>query len=228
VAFVGHPLVDLVQPAADRDAFLRGLGFDPSRPVVAVLPGSRRKEVALNLPPLVGAVRKLAEAEPELQFLVALAPSLETAGLAAAFAGTPARFVQGQTHSALGAATLGLIASGTATVEAALLGTPMIVVYRVSWPTYLLGRPFVRVPHFAMANLIAERRIVPELIQGDFTAERASAEALALLRDGERRERMRAALALVRERLGAPGASARAALAVMEASRPRARLLTSS
>jgi lipid-A-disaccharide synthase len=104
----------------------------------------------------------------------------------------------------------------------------MVVVYRLSWPTYLLGRPLVRVPHVAMANLIAERRIVPELIQGDFTAERAAAEALSLLRDGERRRRMRDDLAQVRERLGAPGASARAARAVMEASRARATLPPSS
>ncbi len=228
VEFVGHPLVDLVRPAPDKDAFLRGLGLDPARPLVAILPGSRRKEVALNLPPLLGAVRKLAAADPTLQFLLAAAPALERADVQAALAATPARFVQGQSHAALGAATVGLVASGTATVEAALLGTPMVVVYRVSWPTYLLGRPFVRVPHFAMANLIAERRIVPELIQGDFSAERAAKETLALLRDGERRAEMRAELARVRERLGAPGASARAARAVMEAFRPRATLPPSS
>lgn len=214
VEFVGHPLVDLVRPAADRDAFLRGLGLEPARPVVAVLPGSRSKEVALNLPPLAGAVRRLREQEPSLQFLVAMAPSLERADLEAAFRNTGVLMVEGQTHAALGAASLGLVASGTATVEAALLGTPMLVVYRVSLPTYLLGRPFVRVPHFAMANLIAGRRIVPELIQADFNAERVAHEALLLLRDAARREGMRADLAEVRRRLGEPGASARAARAV--------------
>jgi lipid-A-disaccharide synthase len=228
VEFVGHPLVDLVRPASDADGFLREAGLDAARPLVTILPGSRPKEVALNQAPLVGAVRLLAAAEPDLQFVVAVAPSLDRAGLEAAFAATPARLVHGRTHAALGAATVGLVASGTATVEAALLGTPMVVVYRLSWPTYLLGRPLVRVPHVAMANLIAERRIVPELIQGDFTAERAAAEALSLLRDGERRRRMRDDLAQVRERLGAPGASARAARAVMEASRARATLPPSS
>ena len=214
VEFVGHPLVDLVKPAPDRDAFLRGAGLDPTRPVVAVLPGSREREVALNLPPLAAAVARLAAQEPSLQFLVAVAPALERPRLESAFSGTPARLVHGQTHAALGAADLGLVASGTATVEAALLGTPMLVVYRVSLPTYLLGRPFVRVPHFAMANLIAERRVVTELIQGDFTAERVAAEALALLRDPARRARMREELGEVRRRLGEPGASARAARAV--------------
>lgn len=227
VEFVGHPLVDLVAPATDRDAFLGSCGLDPARPVVAILPGSREKEAALNLPPLVGAVRQLAAQDASLQFLAAAAPSLERKDLLAAFAGTPVRIVQGQTHAALGAATLGLVASGTATVEAALLGTPMLVVYRVSLPTYLLGRPFVRVPHFAMANLIAERRIVPELIQGDFNAKRVAAETLALLRDAPRRERMRADLSEVRRRLGEPGASARAARAVFEVFR-RARLPASS
>jgi lipid-A-disaccharide synthase len=191
--------------------------------VIAVLPGSRRKEVALNLPPLAAAVRRLAQQEPSLQFLVAVAPSLERSGMEAAFRGTPARLVHGQTHAALGAAGLGLVASGTATVEAALLGTPMLVVYRVSLPTYLLGRPFVSVPHFAMANLIAERRIVPELIQRDFSAERVAGEALALLRDTERLRRMREDLAEVRRRLGGPGASSRAARAVFDVFR-RARL----
>ena len=115
VAFVGHPLVDLVRPAPDRDGFLRGAGLDPARPLVAILPGSRSKEVALNQAPLVSAVRRLAAAEPQLQFVVAVAPSLERAGLEAAFADPPARLVPGQTHAALGAATLGPVAAGAAT-----------------------------------------------------------------------------------------------------------------
>lgn len=219
VTFVGHPLVDLVAPPPDPTALFRELGLDPQRRLVAVLPGSREKEVGLNLPPLAGAVRRLAAEEPTLQFVVALAPGLETARLEAAFAGTGARLVHGHTHAALAAARLGLVASGTATVEAALLGTPMVVVYRVSPLTYLLGRPFVSVPHFAMVNLIAERRIVPELIQGDFTPQAVAREALLLLRDETRAERMRQDLLEVRRRLGAPGASARAAGAVAKSLR---------
>jgi len=227
VEFVGHPLVDLVRPAADRAAFLASAGLDPARPVVAVLPGSREREVAMNLPPLAGAVARLGAQDASLQFLVAVAPALERARLETAFAGTPARLVQGQTHAALGAAELGLVASGTATVEAALLGTPMLVVYRVSTLTYLLGRRFVSVPHFAMANLIAGKRVVSELIQGDFTAERVAHEALTLLRDPERRARMREELLEVRRRLGAAGASSRAARAVFDVFR-RATLRASS
>jgi lipid-A-disaccharide synthase len=227
VEFVGHPLVDLVRPAPARGTFLREIGLEPGRPVLAVLPGSREREVGLNLPPLADAVRRLAAQDASLQFLVAAAPALERDRLDAAFAGTPARVLEGRTHAALGAADLGLVASGTATVEAALLGTPMLVVYRVSLPTYLLGRPFVSVPHFAMANLIAGRRVVTELIQGDFTGERVAAEATALLRDAARRERIREELGEVRRRLGAPGASARAAHAVVDVFR-RATLRASS
>ena len=122
--------------------------------------------------------------------------------------------VSGRTHGVVGAATVALVASGTATVETALLGTPMVVVYRVAPLTYLLGRPFVRVSQFAMVNLIAEKTVAPELIQGDFTPERVAQEALALLDDPERRRRMRDDLGLVRRRLGGPGASVRAAQAV--------------
>jgi lipid-A-disaccharide synthase len=209
VSFVGHPLVDLVHPAPDRAAFLGGLGLDPARPVVAVLPGSRRQEVAHNLPPLRGAVARLAGARPDLQFLLAVAPSLDPARLEVE--DLPLHLVLGQTHAVLGAASLAIVASGTATVEAALLGTPMIVVYRLSPLTYALGRPLVRVPHFAMANLIAGKRLVPELIQREFTPERVAELALAFLGDPARLAALREGLGEVRQRLGPPGASARAA-----------------
>ena len=208
VTFVGHPLIDLVAPARDRVGFLAAHGLDAGRPVIAILPGSRRKEIAHNLPALAGAVRLLADRRPDLQFVAAVAPSIDAGDLRA---GLPPRvvLVDGQTHEALAAAAVAVVASGTATVEAALLGTPMVVVYRLSAVTYSLGRRFVKVPHVAMANLIAERRIVPELIQGDFTPEKVTDEVLALL--GPAGDAMREALADVRRRLGAPGASGRAA-----------------
>jgi lipid-A-disaccharide synthase len=217
VTFVGHPLVDLVRPAADRAAFLRGAGLDPDRPVIAVLPGSRPKEVGHNLTALAGGSELLRRRKPELQFLIAHAPSTDPAPLERAFAPCGARLVTGATHAALGAATLALVASGTATVEAALLDVPMVVVYRISRLSYGLGRPFVNVPHFAMVNLIAGRAVVPELMQSDFTPERVAAEASALLDDPRRCQAMRRDLAEVRRRLGEPGASARAAALVTEA-----------
>jgi len=208
VTFVGHPLIDLVAPEGDRDAFLAGQGLDPARPVIALLPGSRRKEIAHNVPTIAGAVRLLAERRPDLQFLAAVAPSIDARALRAALPQYVA-LAEGRTHAVLAAATAAIVASGTATVEAALLGTPMVVVYRLSELTFRLGRRFVKVPHVAMANLIAGRRIVPELIQHEFTAERVAAEVLALL--GPAGETMREALGDVRRRLGAPGASGRAA-----------------
>lgn len=216
VSFVGHPLVDLVQPAADCAAFLRELGLDPARPTIAVLPGSRRKEVGHNLPPLAGAVRLLAARRPELQFVLALAPTLDPALVEPHLAQAPLRLLRGRTHEVVSAAVLALVASGTATVEAALLRTPMVVVYRISPLSYALGRPFVRVPHYAMVNLIAGRRVVPELMQADFTPERVAAEAEALLSDAGRAARMRADLTEVRHRLGEPGASRRAAQQVAD------------
>jgi lipid-A-disaccharide synthase len=214
VTFVGHPLVDLVRPAEDHEALLESLGLRPAASVVSLLPGSRPQEVAQNLPALVGAAAEMTRQRPDLRFLLAVAPALDRASLRAPFGTLPVTAVQGQTLAALQAAHVAVVASGTATVEAALLATPMVVVYRVSPVTYALGRPFVRVPHFAMVNLIAERRVVTELIQKDFTPGRVAAEALGLLGDPSRLERMRGELLEVRARLGEPGASARAAEAV--------------
>jgi lipid-A-disaccharide synthase len=216
VTFVGHPLVDLVRPADDYEELLESLGLRPAATVVSLLPGSRAKEVAQNLPPMVGAAAEMIRRRPDLRFLLAVAPALDRASLRAPFGTLPVTAVQGQTLAALEAAQVAVVASGTATVEAALLATPMVVVYRVSPVTYALGRPFVRVPHFAMVNLIAERRVVTELIQRDFTPRRVAAEALGLLDDAARLEAMRGDLLGVRSRLGQPGASARAAEAVLK------------
>jgi lipid-A-disaccharide synthase len=210
VTFVGHPLVERVRPTADRARFLESVGLEPSRPVLALLPGSRPGEVAHNLPPLRGAAELLRARRPDVQCVIAAAPTLPDS----AFDGAGAPLVRGQTHALLSAATVGVVASGTATVEAALLDLPMVVVYRLAPLTFALGRPFVRLSRFAMVNLIAGRDVVPELIQRRFTAERVAAEALALLDDPVRREAMRRDLAEVRSRLGGPGASTRAAEAV--------------
>jgi lipid-A-disaccharide synthase len=211
VTFVGHPLVDLVRPAEDRAAFLAAQGLDPARPVVAVLPGSRPQEVKHNLPPIAGALRLLRARRADLQLVLAVAPSLDPALFDRELAGLPVARVAGRTHALLGAASAGIVASGTATVEAALMDLPMVVVYRLSPLTYALGRPLVRVPHYAMANLIAGREVVKELIQSKFRPESLTREVLALLEDPGRRNRVREGLAEVRLRLGPPGASARAA-----------------
>jgi lipid-A-disaccharide synthase len=211
VTFVGHPLVSLVRPPEDRTAILREIGLDPARPVVALLPGSRPKEVAHNLPAMAGAVSILAARRRDLQFVAAAAASLDPETLRRGFEGRPVTVVHDRTHAVVAAARASIVASGTATVETALLGSPMVVVYRLSKWTYRLGRPFVSVPHFAMVNLIAGRRLVPELIQEAFTPESVAAALLPLLDDTAERRAMLEGLAEVRARLGSGGASERAA-----------------
>jgi lipid-A-disaccharide synthase len=214
VTFVGHPLVDLIRPAPDSRTFLADQGLDPSRQVLALLPGSRPQEVAQNLQPLAAALRLLATRRPELQFLMAIAPGLDQRTLEPALAGLRVCALAGRAHEVMASATAGVVASGTATVEAALLDLPMVVVYRVSPLTYALGRPLVRVPHYAMTNLIAGREVVKELIQSGFRPDAVAAEALALLEDPRRRATVREGLAGVRARLGPGGASVRAAAVV--------------
>ena len=214
--FVGHPLVDAVRPAADRAAFLASIGLDAERPLVLALPGSRTQEVAHNLPPLADGLRIIHGRRPECQLVLAIAPSLPESTFDTALQRLPVTRLAGRTHELMSVASVGVVASGTATVEAALMGLPMVVVYRLSTLTYTLGRPFVRVPHFAMANLIAGREVVKELIQKDFTGPIVAREALRLLEDQEALARVRAGLTEVRQRLGGPGASARAAHVVLE------------
>ena len=215
--FVGHPLVDLIAVGEPRDPFLRSLGLDPAAPTVALLPGSRPNEVRAILPGLAAAARLMAARVPGVQFVVARAPNLD-AGLFAPLAAAgirPPGLVESRTDEVLAASDLVLTASGTATVQAALHEVPMVVVYRLSPLTYRLGKPFVRVDTYAMVNLVAGERIVPELIQEAFTPEAVAAEAVPLLVDRDRIARTREALRRVRATLGEPGASDRAARAVL-------------
>ena len=215
VEFVGHPLVDLATSSTTREQLLGRLGLNPSAPTVAVLPGSRRSELRRLLPTLVDAVGRIRAQVPDVQFVLARAPHLDDALLAPAMGVPGVAMVQGDTDGVLAAADVVITASGTATVQTALHGKPMVVVYRVSPLEYAIGRRFVKVDTFAMVNLIAGRRIVTELIQDDFTADAVAAETVALLRDEARATSMREALAEVRAKLGGPGGSRRAAQAIL-------------
>ena len=221
VEWVGHPLLDLIPPPRARADVLRDLGLTAGRPVVALLPGSRRNEVSAILPGLVDAARIIRARIPAAQFVVPRAPHLQDDLFTAlaALTGPPAVLVDGRADDVLAVADLALVASGTATVQAALHECPMVVVYRLSPLTYRLGRPFVRVSTFAMANLVAGRQVVPELIQDDFTPSRLADEALKMLEDPAVAARVRRDLGEVRARLGDPGASRRAARAVLESAR---------
>jgi len=217
VEFVGHPLVELARPARPREAVLAAAGFDPARPVLALLPGSRPNEVRRLLPAMVGSVARVGARVPGLQVLVARAPGLNDAlfaPLAAPVAGAAVHVLDRAADDVLAAADAVVTASGTATVQAALHGTPMVIVYRLSPLTYRLARSLVRVRTYGMVNLVAGRRVVPELIQHDVTPDRIAAEVVPLLVDRARADAMRRELAGVRAALGAPGASRRAAEAV--------------
>jgi len=211
VDFIGHPLVDQVRAQMSPTEFAARYGLDAKRPIVALLPGSRPGEIAHNLPRMLEACRLIGR-EHAAQFVLAVASGLRTAQLAAyAHSDVHVHMVENATYDALAAAQFAVISSGTATVEATLLGTPMVVVYRVSRTSAFLARRLVRAPFFSMTNLIAGRRVVPELIQDDFTPKRVAEEAHRLLDEPIAREQMKRDLAEVRSRLGPGGAIERAA-----------------
>lgn len=219
VDFVGHPLVDLAVATRDRREFLTAARLDPAKPVLALLPGSRPNELHRILPVLADAARLVRARVSDVQFLVARAPSLDAALFAPLEALRADRFplavVEHAADDVLAAADVAVTASGTATVQAALHGRPMVIVYRLAPLTYAIGRAFVNVATYGMVNLVAGRTIVPELIQDRCTPEAVAREAVSLLTDQARAETMRRDLADVRSRLGAPGASRRAAEAVL-------------
>ena len=226
VEFVGHPLAGAVHARFDRAEFCRRHALDPARPIIALLPGSRHKELARILPPMLDAAKIISHTRPDTQFVVALAPTrstAEAAPLIAAALGTEThaptlRIVKHETREALAAADAAAVASGTATLEAALIGTPLVVVYRESTLNWnILGR-LITTEHYGLVNLVAGERLAPELMQHDFTAARLAEELLKLL-DEEQNQAMRTRLRAATARLGASGASTRAADAVLRALR---------
>ncbi len=224
VRFLGHPLVDRV-PAPDPDAaeaarhrgaLRAALGLAPSGPLVALLPGSRHNELSRLVPVIAAALPAIRAAVPDVVFAVACAPGRdpgEFAAILAAAPGTPV--VQHRTDDVLAAADVVVTASGTATAQTALHARPMVVVYKLSPLTYVLGKPLVTVDTYAMANLIAGERIVPELIQDGCTPEAIATETVRYLREPDLRARTEARLAGTRAKLGPPGSTGRVADAVL-------------
>ena len=213
VDFVGHPLLDAVTRTRSREEALAAFGLRDARPIVAILPGSREKEVTTLLPEMAGAAAILARDFEGAQFVLPLADTVDPALVDGILRGrpVPVTVLPGQMYDAVGLADAAMVASGTATLETALLGTPMVIAYRISPLTAAVGRRVIRVKHIGLVNLIAGRTLAPELIQDDATAARLAAEVKAILADRRRSDAMRRELAGIRQKLGEPGAARRAA-----------------
>ncbi|OLE61630.1 MAG: lipid-A-disaccharide synthase [Cyanobacteria bacterium 13_1_40CM_2_61_4] len=226
VEYVGHPLAGEVRPRYGREEFCRANDLDPARPVVALLPGSRQKELARILPPMLDAAALVTKQQPDVQFVVVIAPSLSLIEAKQIIANRKdglelpqtLRLIDHEIREALAAADAAAIASGTATLEAGILGTPMVIVYKeslINWHT--LGR-LITTKHYGLVNLVAGERVAVELMQNDFNGERLAAEIISLLGVG-RNKALRVQLQEVAARLGDGGASQRAAERVLEALR---------
>jgi lipid-A-disaccharide synthase len=217
VKFIGHPLVGNVKATLTREFICKKYGLEQEARIITILPGSRRGEIAHHLPILVEALAEIRRNLPQPpEVLLAVAPGLDAQSVAVAFpAEWRIKLIEADTYNALAAADLAIVSSGTATVETALLGKPMIVIYRLSPLTARLAKRLVRTKFFSMVNLIAGRAVVPELIQDDFTPQRVAAEAMALLSATEeakaRVAEMIRGLQEVQTLLGPPGAVDRAA-----------------
>ncbi len=208
--FVGHPLVEVVKPECDRATFFRETGLDPARPLVALLPGSRTGEIQHLLPPMAELARRWVKDRPEVQWVLPVAPTLDPAFVRAHLGRAPVTLVQDRTYAARAYAQAALVASGTATLETALLGTPFAIVYKLNALTYQLAKRIVKVPFFGLANVVARREVAPELLQDEVNPERLGRELVRLL-DPEVARRVRTELGDVRGHLGEPGAAGRVA-----------------
>lgn len=217
VEFVGHPLLDVVQPMLSKAEFCARHGLDPQAPIVGLLPGSRRSEIHYMLPSMLEAATLIRSRVVATQFILPLAETLEPAEVqdTLAAAPVPVQLMRRQTYEALQAADVLLATSGTVTLEAALLGTPMVIVYKAHPFTYGLARLVMRVSHIGLPNLIAGQSIVPELWQNAMTAEHMAAQALELLMYPARAAAMQAALATIRSQLGSPGVAERVATGIL-------------
>jgi lipid-A-disaccharide synthase len=211
--FVGHPFADRPLPA-EAARYREALGLPPGRTTVALLPGSRAPELRRIFPAMLDAAERIRGRHPDVQFVVPVAATLPEEAVRAFLAGHPdleVRLVAGRADEAVGASDAAIVKSGTATLEAALMQRPMIVVYKMAWLSYWVGRLLVKIRNFALVNILAGHTVVPELLQGEASGERMAVEVERLLADPEARAEQLNALADVRRSLGEPGAARRVA-----------------
>ncbi|MFZ1615477.1 MAG: lipid-A-disaccharide synthase [Holophaga sp.] len=215
--WLGHPLVEVVKPEVDRETFFRETGLDPARPLVALLPGSRPEEIQRLLPPMA-ELAKTWRADPahcQVQWVLPVAPTLDTRFVTAVLAGAPITLVEGRSYAPRAYADAALVCSGTATLETALLGTPFAILYKLNAFTFRMAKHFVKLPHFGLANVVAGRAVAPELLQAEVNPARLAQE-LSILLDPHHALRVRKDLAEVRSHLGEPGAAGRVAAHLLE------------
>ena len=188
VKFVGHPLVEVVKPRFSREDTLQKFGLDPSKNIIGLLPGSRKNEIFSLLPEMLGAAEIISRNFPDLQFILPLAPAYEKDDISSIIGryNVTVKIIKNYYYEVIDASDFVIVASGTATLEAALLNTPMLIVYKTSLLTYFIGRILIRVKDIGLVNIVAEKRIVPELIQGQVTPERISHEVLEVIKNGNR------------------------------------------
>jgi lipid-A-disaccharide synthase len=213
VDYVGHPLLDLVKPSYSKQESRKMFNLDESKTTIGLLPGSRQSEVIKLLPEMLRAAEILAQKIQNLQFILPLADTLEEKTVGDIVSGftIKVKVISGQTYDAVSCCDLAIVASGTATLETALLGVPMIIIYKISLLSYFIGKLVVNVKNIGLANIIAGKTVVPELIQGKANAQSIAAEAVAILTTVERKKEMMNELAEIRAKLGKPGAAIRAA-----------------
>jgi lipid-A-disaccharide synthase len=213
VNYVGHPLLDMVKLNYSKQESRKKFGLAENKITIGILPGSRPSEVGKLMPELLRASEILAQKMPEVQFVLPLADTLEEKIITKIISGfnVKVKIISGHTYDVISCADLALVASGTATLETALLGIPMVIVYKISLLSYLIGRLIVDVKNIGLVNIIAGKTIVPELIQGDACGKRIAVEALAILTNEEKKQEMIKELEAIRAKLGEPGAAIRAA-----------------
>lgn len=218
VVFVGHPLLDIVKPSLPKEEAYRLFGADPARPVVLLMPGSRLQEIDKLLPVMLAAMEKVAERVPDCQIFLPVASTISREILQNIIDGykLEVRLTSGNNYDLMNIGTVAIAASGTATLEAAIMGLPTVIVYKVATLTYLLGKMLVKIPHIGLPNIVAGRPIVPELLQGEASAANIARETLPIVTDPAVRGRMAADLADVRQKLGQSGAVGRVAQVILE------------
>ncbi|MFH0988909.1 MAG: lipid-A-disaccharide synthase [bacterium] len=208
--FVGHPLLEVMQVQLERSGFVKHFGLDPRKPILGLLPGSRPQEIERIFPEMLKAARTIS-AQRDMQVVVAVAPTLDEKYFTTFHNVEGIHLVKGATYEVMRYSEFAFVTSGTATLETALFGTPMVVVYKTSWLTYLIGRILINVRNIGLVNIVAGKEIVPEFIQEKATANRLAREALRLMNDEQGLKTMKENLSQLRNKLGEQGASRRVA-----------------